>query len=82
MFGKSIKSNAQNRNHSLKISSAVVLVAIGLLGVVAETDQTPVTHDFKEEINAMQLKEVTIHRYEVTDPTTGSAISVSQIQHQ
>ncbi|MDY7019769.1 MAG: hypothetical protein SWJ54_00205 [Cyanobacteriota bacterium] len=54
----------------------------GLLGVVAETHQAPVNRDFRAEISTMPLKEVTIHRYKVTDPTTGSAISVSQIQYQ
>ncbi|KKD36461.1 MAG: hypothetical protein WAN66_14570 [Limnoraphis robusta] len=86
MFGKSIKLNNQNLNNPVKISAAVALVTIGLLGVISETPRTPSaryhSEDHTEEINRIRQGGVTIYRYEVTDPTTGSAISVSKIQNQ
>jgi hypothetical protein len=86
MFGKSIKPNPQSLNNSLKISAAAALVTIGLFGVITETPITPSAgyqnEDHTEEINRIRQGGVTIYRYEVTDPTTGSAISVSKIQDQ
>ncbi|MFY7806995.1 MAG: hypothetical protein ACOVQ7_26580 [Limnoraphis robusta] len=86
MFGKSIKLNNQNLNNPVKISAAVALVTIGLFGVISETPRTPSaryhSEDHTEEINRIRQGGVTIYRYEVTDPTTGSAISVSKIQNQ
>ncbi|MEB3283045.1 MAG: hypothetical protein VKK42_29405 [Lyngbya sp.] len=86
MFGKSIKPNTTNLNNPFKISAAVALVTIGMFGVITETPRTPSARyhneDHTEEINRIRQGGVTIYRYEVTDPTTGSAISVSKIQQQ
>lgn len=87
MFGKSIKPNNQIQNNPVKISAAVALVTIGLFGVVTETPRIPSAQyrsedHTTEEINRIRQGGVTIYRYEVTDPTTGSAISVSRIKNQ
>lgn len=84
MFGKSIKPNTTTFNNPFKISAAVALVTIGMFGVITETPRTPSARyhneDHTEEINRIRQGGVTIYRYEVTDPTTGSAISVSKIE--
>ncbi|ERT10000.1 hypothetical protein M595_0046 [Lyngbya aestuarii BL J] len=86
MFGRSIKPNNQSLNNPFKVSAALALVTIGMIGVISETPRTPSaryhSEDHTEEINRIRQGGVTIYRYEVTDPTTGSEISVSKIQNQ
>ncbi|MEL7039139.1 MAG: hypothetical protein AAFO04_26545 [Cyanobacteria bacterium J06592_8] len=84
MFGKSINSNPQSLNNSFKLSAAAALITIGVFGVINEAPRTPSARyhntDHTEEINRIRQGGVTIYRYDVTDPTTGSSISVSKIQ--
>ena len=78
MVGKSIGPHRKNLNHPGKILAAIGLVTIGITGVIAENGKNP---ERIGELNLLKPAKVIIERYEMTDPTTGEAISISQI-HQ
>lgn len=82
MLSKSIRPHPQNLNTSFKLSAAIALITMSLMGITAETPQTSLKSDHNQELNLTKPEKVTISRYEMTDPTTGLAISVSQIQYQ
>ena len=86
MLSPSIRPNRKTLNNPFKISATLALVTIGMIGITAETPETFLKSSQNREqiskLNLIKPGKVIISRYEVTDPTTGEAISVSKIQNQ
>lgn len=82
MLSPSIRPNRK----TFKISAMIAFVSIGMIGITAETPETFLKSSQNREqisrLNLIKPEKVIISRYEVTDPTTGAVISVSQIKNQ
>ncbi len=85
MLGQSIRRNRKNLNNPFKIYATIALVAIGMIGVTAKISDTffrsSQNQEEISELNLIKQGKVIISRYLVIDPTTGEAISVSQIKN-
>jgi hypothetical protein len=82
MLCKSIISTPKSLNTFFKLTAAIALITVSMMGITTETPQTSLKRNQNEEINLTKPGKVTISRYEMTDPTTGFGISVSQINYQ
>ncbi len=81
MLGKSIKPHSNSLNTPCKLSAAIAAsIAVSIMGVTVESPQTSLMSNPKEELSLIKPRKVIIDRYEITDPTTGSAIYISQIK--
>ncbi len=82
MLCKSIISTPKSLNTFFKLTAAIALITVSMMGITTETPQTSLKRNQNEEINLTKPGKVTISRYQMTDSTTGFGISVSKINYQ